>query len=74
MEIRLLFRPERPAAIQLIWAAFLRYEAPDYSPEGIEAFRRFIEKQQKSIGNIRYRTFPQLKMSIGKVLKIFTAQ
>ena len=42
MEIRLLSRPERPAAIQLIWAAFLRYEAPDYSPEGIEAFRRFI--------------------------------
>lgn len=42
MEIRLLTRPERPAAIQLIWDTFLRFEAPDYPPQGVEAFHRFI--------------------------------
>ena len=34
---------ETTAAIQLIWETFLQFEAPDYSPEGVQAFRDFIE-------------------------------
>lgn len=42
MEIRLLAPSERPAAMQLVWDTFQRFEAPEYPPEGTEAFRRFV--------------------------------
>lgn len=42
MEIRPLAPSERPAAMQLVWDTFQRFEAPEYPPEGTEAFRRFV--------------------------------
>lgn len=30
-------------AVDLIWETFLQFEAPDYSEEGVKAFRDFIE-------------------------------
>ena len=35
---------------------------------------RQLKKQQKNIGNIRYRIYRQLKRNTWGVLKIFTAQ
>ncbi len=33
-------------AIKLIWKTFLQFEAPDYSVEGIQSFRDFIEDKE----------------------------
>ena len=41
-EIRRLTAEEVPAAMELAWDTFLRFEAPDYGTEGVEAFRRTL--------------------------------
>ena len=54
----------------------------DYDPKSSESIAFFkmvqnhrqLKKQQKNIGNIRYRTCRQLKKNIWKTLKIFTIQ
>ena len=43
MEIRQLEPFEIDEAITLIWEVFLQFEAPDYSDEGIQSFKDFIE-------------------------------
>ena len=47
MEIRSLYADEREAALALIWETFLRFEAPDYVPEGVRAFRAFIDAPEQ---------------------------
>ena len=47
MEIRSLHANEREAALALIWETFLRFEAPDYVPEGVRAFRAFIDAPEQ---------------------------
>ena len=47
MEIRSLHADEREAALALIWETFLRFEAPDYVPEGVRAFRAFIDAPEQ---------------------------
>lgn len=54
----------------------------DYDPKSSESIAFFkmvqnyrqLKKQQKNIGNIRYRTYFQLKKNTWKALKIFTVQ
>ncbi len=43
MEIRKIGDMQIPEAIALIWTTFLQFEAPDYSDEGVQSFRNFIE-------------------------------
>ena len=43
MELRVLSKEEKPAAMALCWRVFLQFEAPDYPPEGVAAFRSYIE-------------------------------
>lgn len=40
--IRPLGEGDISVASALIWSTFLEFEAPDYTPQGIETFRRFI--------------------------------
>ena len=42
MEIRRIQGGELPAAIDLCRRVFLKFEAPDYAPEGVEAFRAYL--------------------------------
>ena len=42
MEIRKILKDEMPEALDLVWRVFLEYEAPDYSKEGIEEFKKCI--------------------------------
>ena len=42
MEIRRIREPELPAAMDLCWRVFQEFEAPDYPPEGVEAFYTYI--------------------------------
>lgn len=44
--VRRLERPDMDAAFSLIWETFLAFEAPDYGPEGVAAFRRTIIDDQ----------------------------
>jgi len=43
MEIRKIGNEQIPDAIALIWTTFSQFEAPDYSDEGVQSFRNFIE-------------------------------
>lgn len=43
MEYRKINNEEIEEAIKLVWKVFLEYEAPDYSDEGIEEFKKSIE-------------------------------
>ena len=46
MEIRQLKSFEVDEAITLIWEVFLQFEAPEYSDEGIQSFKNFIENKE----------------------------
>lgn len=35
-----------PDALSLIWTTFLQFEAPDYSEEGVQSFKDFIENEE----------------------------
>ncbi|GAA0765044.1 GNAT family N-acetyltransferase [Clostridium subterminale] len=40
MEIKKIDRNQRDTAIQLVSTVFMQFEAPDYSAEGVETFKR----------------------------------
>lgn len=42
MWVRRLLQPEYPQALELAWQVFMRFDAPDYSPEGVLSFRQTI--------------------------------
>ena len=46
MELRMLNEKEKPAAMALCWQVFLQFEAPDYPPEGVAAFRSYIDDEK----------------------------
>lgn len=37
-----LTESQLPEAMELVWRVFQEFEAPDYGPEGADAFRRYI--------------------------------
>lgn len=45
MEIKKIGGMQIPEAVNLIWTTFLQFEAPDYSDEGVESFKNFIENK-----------------------------
>lgn len=42
MEIRRLTASEKSNAVTLVWEVFQEFEAPGYSPEGVDTFHRII--------------------------------
>jgi len=34
---------KKHGALDLVWQVFLEFEAPDYSEEGIQEFKKFID-------------------------------
>lgn len=57
MEFRLLSDSERGEALELAWDVFLKYDAPDYSREGIDAFGYAIHDPQFIYGLKLYGAF-----------------
>ena len=59
-EIRRLRAEEVPSAMELAWDTFLRFEAPDYGPEGVETFRRTVIENEVFLEKCRsvYSSFP----------------
>ncbi len=58
-EIRPLYREEWADAMQLAWDTFLIFEAPEYTPEGIQNFQDFIKDPtlKKMFIKGQYQTF-----------------
>ena len=46
MEITKIERAQTHEVIDLIWTTFLQFEAPDYSEEGVQSFKDFIEDKE----------------------------
>lgn len=46
MEIKKISAAQITNAINLIWSTFLQFEAPDYSEEGIQSFKAFIDNKE----------------------------
>lgn len=46
MEIKKIDDLQIGQALDLIWETFLQFEAPDYSAEGLQSFRAFIENKE----------------------------
>lgn len=46
MEIKKIDDEQIGKAIDLIWETFLQFEAPDYSVEGVQSFKSFIENKE----------------------------
>lgn len=46
MEIKKIKDSQINNAIALIWTTFLQFEAPDYSREGVQSFRDFIQNEE----------------------------
>lgn len=46
MEIKKVDDLQIGQALELIWETFLQFEAPDYSAEGMQSFRAFIENKE----------------------------
>ena len=46
--VRRLSREEIPRALELCWRVFLELEAPEYSPEGIAAFRASLDNPERN--------------------------
>ncbi len=44
-QIRMARESDWEAAMDLAWQTFLRFEAADYKPEGVESFQNFISDQ-----------------------------
>ena len=47
IEVRKLEERELPGAMELVWAVFRRFEAPEYSAQGIEAFYAYIQNMEQ---------------------------
>lgn len=43
MEILILNKEEIHKALDLVWTVFLEFEAPDYTQQGIEEFKKFVD-------------------------------
>lgn len=46
LEIRILENNEIPEALSIVWEVFCQFEAPEYSQEGIDEFRRAIDNPE----------------------------
>lgn len=46
--VRRLSPEELPAALELCWQVFLEFEAPEYSPEGVAAFRASLDDRERT--------------------------
>lgn len=57
MEVRFLEADERACALQLALDVFMRFVAPDYSEQGVETFRSYIETETDANTLICYGAF-----------------
>ena len=57
MEIRKITKEGLPEAMELVWAVFQEFEAPEYSQEGIDEFKRTIDDQSENLTLVIYGAY-----------------
>ncbi len=57
MEIRKLIKAELHEAMAVVWDIFLEFEAPEYSQEGVDEFKRTIDQQAENMTFAMYGAF-----------------
>lgn len=57
MEIRKITKEGLPEAMELVWAVFQEFEAPEYSQQGIDEFKRTIDRQAEYMTFAMYGAF-----------------
>ncbi len=57
MEIRRITKAKIPEAMKLVWEVFQEFEAPDYSSEGINTFKEFLDDQLVNLTIEMYGAF-----------------
>lgn len=62
MEIKKILPNEKADALRLVWRVFLEFEAPDYTQEGIEAFRKFLQSEEAVNGLELFGAYENGKM------------
>ena len=56
-EVRRLEAADLPQAMELVWTVFLRFEAPEYSPEGVETFHAYIQNMEQVKALVTYGAY-----------------
>lgn len=59
MEIRKITKDGLQEALDLVWRIFLEFEAPEYSQEGIDEFKRTIDRQAENLTFEIYGAYEQ---------------
>ena len=62
MTIHKLENIEKPTALNLAWKVFMQFEAPEYSQEGIDTFRNFINDKISTDSLLMYAAFENDEM------------
>ena len=62
MEIREIKSNEMKEAMNLVWQVFLKYEAPDYTEEGIKEFHKCINDESWLSARKHYGYFENNKL------------
>lgn len=57
MEIRMISKSELSDAMELVWEVFQEFEAPEYSQEGVDEFKRTIDRQAENMTFEMYGAF-----------------
>jgi len=57
MEIKKITIEGLPEAMELVWAVFQEFEAPEYSQEGINEFKRTIDGQAENMTLVIYGAY-----------------
>lgn len=57
MEIRKITMEKLPEAMAMVWEVFCEFEAPDYSQEGIDEFKKFIDEQLAHMTRMIYGAY-----------------
>ncbi len=52
MEIKVVESHEKRKALELVFKTFMQYEAPDYSPKGVETFQSSVMSNNDYLNNI----------------------
>lgn len=69
MALDICIRSLNEIALSLVWSVFMEYEAPDYSKEGVEEFRKSIHVIRKDChsGKMTVNSSPYAVLSYHKL-------
>ena len=67
MIIREIYANEMKEALKLVWEVFLEFEAPDYTEEGIQEFKRTIDDKEWVHGRDFYGAYDENNKILGVI-------